>query len=113
MFGQVEDFQKFGKDSVDVAVKSFGSTSKGLQAIATEAADYSKKSFELGSAVLEKLAGAKTLDKAFEIQSDYLKSSYEGFVAYATKVGELYTNLAKDTVKPYEGVIAKVQAAAK
>jgi len=34
-------------------------------------------------------------------------------VAYASKVGELYTDLAKDTVKPYEAVIAKVQASAK
>ena len=112
MFAKIEDFQKFSKENVDVAMKSFGSTQKSVQAIATEAADYSKKAFEQTSAVAEKLAGAKTLDKAVEIQTEYLKSAYEGFVAYASKVGELYTNLAKDTVKPYETIFAKAQVVA-
>ncbi|MCP8939882.1 phasin family protein [Alsobacter sp. SYSU M60028] len=112
MFAQFEDFQKLGKDNVDVAMKSFGSTQKSVQAIATEAADFSKKAFEQTSAAAEKLVAAKTLDKAVEIQTEYLKSAYEGFVAYASKLGELYTNLAKDTVKPYETIFAKAQAAA-
>ena len=51
---------------------------------------------------------AKSLDKAMEIQTDYVKSSYEGFVAQATKVGELYADLAKDAYKPFEGMVAKV-----
>jgi len=113
MSNQFEDIQKFSKDNIDLAVKSFGATSKSVQAIATETADYSKKAFEHSSSVVEKLLGVKSLDKAFEIQSDFAKSAYEGFIAYASKVGELYTDLAKDTVKPYEAVIAKVQASAK
>jgi len=32
-------------------------------------------------------------------------------VAEATKMGELYTNLAKETYKPIEGMIAKVAPA--
>ncbi|GGH25045.1 phasin family protein [Alsobacter metallidurans] len=107
------DMQKLGKDNVDVALKSFGATSKGVQAIAAETAEFSKKSFESVSAVAEKLVAVKTLDKAFEIQSEYVKSAYEGFVAYATKVGDLYSNLAKETVKPYEGMFAKATATAK
>ena len=77
--------------------------SKGAQAIAVEAADYAKKSFEQSTATLEKLVGAKTLDKAIEIQTDYLKTAYEGFVAQSTKLGELYANLAKEAFKPFEG----------
>ena len=34
--------------------------------------------------------GAKSLEKAMEVQSDYLKTAYEDFVAEATKLGELY-----------------------
>ncbi len=113
MFTQFEDFQKLGKENVDVAVKSFGATTKTVQALATETADFSKKSFEHSSSVIEKLVGAKSLDKAIEIQSAYVKDAYEGFVAYASKVGELYTAIAKDTVKPYESIIAKATAAAK
>ena len=111
MLKNFEDFQKLGKDNVDVAMQQFGTVSKGWQAIAAEFADYSKKSFENGSAALEKLIGAKSLDKAIEVQSEYVKSAYEGFVAQSTKLGELYTDLAKETYKPLEGFIAKVAPA--
>jgi hypothetical protein len=90
-------------------MKSIGVVSKGVQAIAVECADYSKKSFEQGSATLEKLFGAKTLDKAIEVQSDFVKSAYEGYVAQMTKVGEMYVDLAKEVYKPYEGVFGKFQ----
>src|SRR5947209_1249620 len=108
MLKNFEDFQKLGKDNVNVAMQQFGTVSKGWQAIAAEFADYSKKSFENGSAALEKLIGAKSLEKAIEVQSDYVKTAYEGFVAQSTKLGELYTDLAKETYKPLEGFIAKV-----
>ena len=48
------------------------------------------------------------LDKAIEVQSDYFKHAYEGFVAKATKIGELYADLAKETYKPIEGAISKI-----
>src|SRR5207237_8971270 len=111
MLKNFEDFQKLGKDNVDVAMKQFGTVSKGWQAIATEFADYSKKSFEDGSAALEKLFGAKSLEKAIEVQSDYVKTAYEGFVAEAAKFGELYTDLAKESYKPFEGLLSKVAPA--
>jgi len=107
MYENFESFQKISKDNVDVALKSFGAVSKSMQAIAIEFADYSKKSFEQGTSAMEKLIGAKSLDKAIEVQTDYLKTAYEGFVAEATKIGELYADLAKESYKPLEGAIAK------
>jgi hypothetical protein len=92
---------------VDVALKAFGAVSKSAQAIAVETADYAKKSYEQGTATLEKLIGARTVDKAIEIQTDYLKTAYEGFVAQSTKLGELYATFAKEAFKPYENAVAK------
>ena len=111
MLKNFEDFQKLGKENVDTCMKQFGTVSKGWQAIATEVADYSKKSFEHSTAAMESLLGAKSLEKAIEIQTDYVKTAYEGFVAQSSKLGELYTDLAKETYKPLEGMIAKVAPA--
>jgi hypothetical protein len=113
MIQQFESFQKFGKDNMDATLKTFGVVSQGAQAIAVEATDFAKKSFEQSTATLEKLVGAKTLDKAIEIQTDYVKSVYEGFVAQSTKIGQLYANLAKDAFKPFEGLVANGAKAAK
>jgi len=105
-----DEMQKLGKDSMDMAMNSFGAWTKSAQAIATEVADYSKKSMEGSTAAWEKLMGAKTIEKAMEVQRDYMKSSYEDFVAEATKLGELYVDLAKEAYKPFEGALAKATA---
>lgn len=109
MAAHFEDVQKIGKDNMDLAAKSVGAVGKGFQAIAVEVADYSKKSFEDGSAHMEKLLGVKTLDKAIEIQSGFVKSSYETYVARMTKIGELYADLAKESYKPIETAISKAK----
>src|SRR5690554_1528114 len=90
---------KFGKEYMDTGLKSFASLSKNMQAITVEATEYSKKAFETGSAAMEKLASAKSMDKAFEVQTDYAKQAYEGFVAQATRMGELYADMAKEAYK--------------
>lgn len=109
MVKNFEDLQTIGKENVDATLKSFGALSKSGQAIAVEFADYSKKSFEQGSAALEKLFGVKSIDKAFEVQSEYAKSSYEGFVAEASKLGELYADFAKEAYKPFETALARAK----
>lgn len=110
MITGLDEMQKMGKDNMDLAMRSFGSVSKGFQTVATEMADYSKKSFEDGAAAFEKMLAAKTFDKALEVQTDYVRSAYEGFVAQATKFGELYADMAKDAYKPLEGFVGKTPA---
>ncbi len=108
MMNNFEEMQKLSKDNMDIAMASFGSMSKGFQAIAAEVADYQKKSFEEGTAAVEKLVASKSLDKAFEAQADYVKTTYEGFVGEMTKISEMVTDMSKDAYKPYEGVIGKM-----
>jgi phasin family protein len=112
MINNFDEFQKFGKEQLEAASTAGASLAKGFQTIAAETTDYSKKSLEANSAYVEKLLGAKSLDDAIRTQSEYAKSAYEGFVAQATKIGELYTSLAKEAFKPVESVVAKAKAAA-
>jgi phasin family protein len=104
-----EDAPKMFKDNMDSAMKSADVVSKGLQAIAAEATEYSKKSVEDGSKFFEKLVGAKSLDAVIEVQSEYFKKSYENYVGQITKFGEMYSDLAKEIAKPYEGIVSKLQ----
>ena len=109
MVKNLEDLQQVSKENLDVAMKSWGAVSKSAQAIVVEMTDYSKKAFEEGTAAMEKLFGAKSLEKAIELQTEYAKSAYEGFVAEATKIGDLYADLAKETYKPFEAMAAKAK----
>jgi hypothetical protein len=109
MFQNFDEIQKISKETTDIALKNFNTVSKGVQAIAVEVADYQKKSFEQGTAAVEKLFGAKSLDKVIEAQTDYFKNAYEGFVAQTKKIGDLYADLAKETYKPVESALAKAK----
>lgn len=105
-----EDFQKVGKDGFDAYVRSFGEMNKGFQAIAAEFTDYSKKAFEDSTKAFEQLAGAKSIEQAIEIQSQFAKKAYDGYMAEMSKIGEMYVGLAKDAYKPVEAALAKKAA---
>ncbi|MCW2282976.1 hypothetical protein M2323_000877 [Rhodoblastus acidophilus] len=105
-----EDYQKVSKEQIDAIQASAVEVSKQLQAIAAESTDYAKKSLEHGSAFVEKLLGVTKFEDAVALQQEYAKASYEGFVAQTTKLGELYSNVAKEAWKPVEAAWSKVQS---
>lgn len=101
-----EDMQVFGKEGFEAMVASGTAMTKGLQAIAQEVADYSRKSFELGSGAMEKATAARSFERVLEVQQGYAKEAYEAFVAQAAKLNEMYTAAAKEAYKPYEASLA-------
>jgi len=108
MTDRFDDIQKYGKEQFEAATVATNSIVNTIQVIANETADYSRKSFENGSAFLEKLLGAKSYDSAIQLHSEYWKSSYAGFIAQATKLSELYSSLANEAFKPFETAFARV-----
>ena len=105
-----EDANKKSRETMDTMLKSYAALTNAFQAIATETADYSKKAFEDSVAHVEKITTVKSVEAAFELQTSYVKSAYEGYIAEATKIGEMYADLAKDAYKPYEAPVAKATA---
>jgi hypothetical protein len=85
---------------------SFGTI---IEEIFAEATKYTKKSVDNRLAFVEKLVGAKSLDTVIQIQSEYAKTSYADFVAQGTKMGELYSNLAKACFKPIDLTMSNMQ----
>jgi hypothetical protein len=104
---KVEDFQNYGKEQLENVVASATTVQNGLSAIATAYGDYTKKSYEDAKSFVEKLSGVKSLDKAFEAQSEFAKSAYETFVTDSQKIAGLYGDLAKQAYKPLETLVAK------
>ena len=109
---KVEDVQNYGKEHLETVAASASNLQSGVQAIATAYGDYAKKSFEDTKSFVEKLSGVKSFDKALEAQTEYARSAYETFVAESQKIAGLYTDLAKQTVKTFEGLAAKFTPAA-
>ena len=104
-----EDFEKFSKQQLDAVNAAAAGVAKGLQEIAAESSDYSKKAFATGSATEKKLLGSKSVETAIQIQTEFAKSAYEGFVAQANRINEIYIKLATEAFKPVEAAFVKLQ----
>jgi len=102
MIKNFDEIQKLSQSNMDAAMKAFGEWNKGWQAIAAEITDYTKKSFEEGTATFEKLASVKSVEQAIEIQTGYAKRAYDGYMHQMSKIGGMYAELAKEAYKPVE-----------
>jgi hypothetical protein len=96
-----------GNKQADPAIASGNAHSVDFQTLATAYGNYTKKSFEQTQAFVEKLSGVRSLDKAVEIQTEFAKQAYETFVTESQKIRELYRGLAKQNLRPFEGIAAK------
>lgn len=82
-----------------------------LQTIANAYSECTKRSLDDIRSYVERLTGARSLDKAVEIQNEFAKRSFQGFVADSQKIFGLYGELAKQTFKPFAGFVAKATQA--
>ena len=107
---KVEDIQNYGKEQFETAVATATGVQSGLHAIASAYGDYAKRSYEATRSLIEDLSGA-TPDKALEAQTKFAKTTYDTFVSDSQKIAGLYGDLAKQAMKPLEGIVAKLTPA--
>ena len=84
-----------------------------FQTIANAYGDYTRKSLEETRSFVEKLGGVRSLDKAMEVQSDFAKQVFDTLVAESQRIRGLHRELARQTFKPLEELVAKATQAAR
>ncbi len=52
--------------------------------------------------------GVRSFDKAIEVQTEFARQAYGNFVAESQKIFGLYSELARQTFRPWQGLMAKV-----
>ena len=80
-------------------------TPVSLRTIADAYGDYSKKSLEQTSSFVAKLAGARSLANAFELQTAFAREAYETFMEQSRRIRELHRELAKQRLTRLEGFV--------
>ena len=80
-----------------------------IATIANAYGAYTGKSVEQTWAFLEKLAAVRSLDKAFEVQTEFAKQAFETLFAQSSRrIHELYSELARQRVVHLEGFVARM-----
>lgn len=112
----IEEANDFAKGNVEAIVESSKIAANGLQTLGQDAADYSRKSFETATAALKTFATIKSPTELFKLQSDFFRTSFDSYVAEASKNTEAMLKLAGDAAQPLSSRFAlaaeKVKTAA-
>lgn len=108
-----DDANLYGKDTIDTLLKSYSAATKGFQAIAAETAEYSKKAYEANVAHVEALMSVKSIEAVIELNTSFAKTAVEGYLAELNKLGEMYSDIAKQTYEPAKAAATKAADAVK
>ncbi|MEM7188211.1 MAG: phasin family protein [Pseudomonadota bacterium] len=96
----LEEAAQFNQQNVEAIVASGKVFAKAAEEMNAEVLAFSKKSYEESMAAAKELTGAKTVSEFFEMQTNIAKSTFESYVAEATKLNDMYAAAAKSAFEP-------------
>ena len=92
---QFEELQELAKQQGEKSMALISDLAQKYQELLSAHAEQTSASFRDGSAFLEKLAGARLLQQAMEIQAEFRKSTREAFVEQSRRMSDLYAGFSR------------------
>ena len=74
----------------------------GPHTIALAYVDYSRRSWQASRFLMERLIAVRSFDEAIGIQGEFAKQAYVNLIAHSREIFELYGELAKQMLRPFE-----------
>ena len=109
----IAEANEFAKGNVEAIVESSKIATTGLQSFGQDAAEYSRKSFESATAAMKTLSTVKSPTDFFKLQSDFFRTSFDSYVAEASKNTEALIKLAGEAAQPLSSRVALAAEKAK
>jgi len=109
MTQNMEDVAEFNRQNMEAFVAASKRAAKVAEEMNAEFAAFAKKSYEDGIAAFKDMQNVQSVNELFEKQSQVAKTSFDTFVAQATKMNEMVSGATKECFEPFQ---ARLQAAA-
>ncbi len=97
--GQVVELRAIHKNYFETLMDLAGLVAKDLGKIVAEAQDFSVTSLQANAALLNKLAGARTVSAVIQLQTDHAEAVCQATLIRSKRIAELFNELSRDTVK--------------
>ena len=97
----------YSRETVEAYVKAANAAGKGVETLHNELYSYSKQSVEDSISATRALFASKSVHEALELQTDFVKSSFDAYVGQMTKLSEIMFSATKEAISPLQG---RVQA---
>ena len=94
------ELQALNKGNVEALVESTTIASKGAEELSREVDAYAQASFDKSVTTGKALLTAKTLQEVIDLQTDYVKASFDAFTAEASRLQDLTTRVTSAAFAP-------------
>lgn len=96
-FSNLADFQK---GAFEAWVASAGSLAKGVEKLTSEQTAFAKATYEDGVAAAKAAATSKSVQEALDIQSEYVRSTFEKNLSQFNKMADQWISTTKEAAEP-------------
>ena len=96
----MSEFADFQKNAVEAFMASTGALAKGVEKAAAEQTEFLKAAYEDGIAATTAASSSKSVQDAFEIQSDYMRAAFEKNLGHFNKLADHWVATGKEAAEP-------------
>lgn len=109
------EFAGMGRENFDTFVRASTIAASGYGAIAQHWAEFAKATVQQSVETARAVMGTKNVKEAFELQSNFARSTFDRYVSEANKVSELGVRATTEALAPIQkrvdAVVAKYNSA--
>ncbi|WP_164156346.1 phasin family protein [Sandarakinorhabdus rubra] len=102
----LDELNDMARANIDALIASARVATTGVEQVMNRLTEVSKASFEETTAMVKKLAAAKTPNELMQLQSDFAKAQFDSAVAEYSKLTEMMVKLAGDVMEPVQNQVA-------
>jgi phasin family protein len=95
-----EEMQKLSKENFDACIQASTIVARGVQELSRAWTAYLQESLERSAAATKALMAARSLPEIVSLQSDWAKTSYDKFIAEATRLSEQAVKVTAEAMEP-------------
>jgi hypothetical protein len=99
MLDQFQIFQTLAIKQIDAITSVSEAFAHNAGKLFAETRDFQRAVLQNNSAWFSKLVFAKNMSDAIQVQTEHVKTNYDATVGETRKIGAIFTDLTRDTVK--------------
>ena len=99
-FQNYDDLADFNKDTIEAVIASSNVVAKGVEDLGQELAAYAQQAAEKNIETAKKLFAVKNVQDALDLQAEWAKTAFDGFVAESAKLQDMSQQLSTKASEP-------------
>ena len=102
----LDDMTTMARGNVEALLASTRAATTGLETIAHQVADFSRKHFEETTAAARAMTTVKTPNELMQLQNDFAKTQFDAAINEMSKLSETLVKLAGEVFEPMQNRVA-------